>query len=162
MRKKKNLSPREEMELREKEAEKKRAARKRNNSIAALMGAMFSFVFVGTVLVLLLKIRLAMNERDNQPVIEPYRGPAIAVTELTSSEDDSKPAETSAEEQTEAPASEKADITGTNADTTARKTGGHEDANIEGWKQGRRSKALAGNNGSEQYQGRRPCKGSRR
>lgn len=30
--------------------------------------------------------------------------------------DDSKPAETSAEEQTEAPASEKADITGTNAD----------------------------------------------
>ena len=94
MGKKKNLSPQEERELRAKKAEKKRAARKRKTNFAALMGAMFSFVFVGTVLVLLFKIKLAMNERDNQPVVEPYRGPAIAVTELTSSSEADKPAVT--------------------------------------------------------------------
>ena len=56
--KKKELSPEEIRAERMRKAEKKRAARKRKSSAAALMGAMFSFIFVGTVLILLFKIIL--------------------------------------------------------------------------------------------------------
>ncbi len=87
MGKKKEVSPEEARAKRAKKAQKKKAARKRNTSIAAAMGAAFSFIFVGTVLVLLFKIKLAVNERDKVTTTEPFRVPEIAVTEVSSMTD---------------------------------------------------------------------------
>ena len=88
MSKKKELSPEAARAKRIEKAQKKKAARKRNTSIAAVMGATFSFTFVAVVIVLLFKISTAVKERDKPTEVNVYRGPALAVTEVTSSADD--------------------------------------------------------------------------
>ena len=88
MSKKKELSPEAARAKRIEKAQKKKAARKRNTSIAAIMGAAFSFTFVAVVIVMLYKIAMAMKDRDKPSEVSVYRGPALAVTEVTSSADD--------------------------------------------------------------------------
>lgn len=83
--KKKALSPEEARAERKRKAEKKLAARKRRTSAAAVMGALFSIIFVGTAGILLLKINTAVKERDSSLAAEePYRPSVSAVTEVSS------------------------------------------------------------------------------
>ena len=66
---------------------KKKPASPRAHSAAAVLGAVLGLVFVGTVGIMMFKIRLAVDDRDRKSAVtvEPYRGPeASAVTDTSS------------------------------------------------------------------------------
>ncbi len=70
-------------------ARKKKKSSSRAHSTAAILGVLCSLLFVGVVLFMLFRIRLAIHDRDrnNASTAEPYRGEVSAVTELSSGTD---------------------------------------------------------------------------